>query len=143
MKRATFVAVILLMTIATVFGAEPIPITTGQWVGTAAGSSDLLSLGGGYRPAGGRTEFGLFAEWVDGLAEGGQEGYGGGLYASYDLVQEAPFTILSFQVPVTWSVGGQLGALHMPEVNDEDAIANLTTGLSFGDETIRIGIAYV
>jgi len=108
---------------------------------TSVGSDDLLSLRVGLRPWGGRTEVGGFGIWLDGLKEGEDEAYGGGAYATYDVVQGAQFTLLTTSVPATFYVGGQMGFLHR-EDSDEDATASLMTGLSFGDEKTRIGLEY-
>ena len=108
---------------------------------TAVGNDDLLSLRVGFRPWAGRTELGGFGIWLDGLKEGDDEAYGGGVYATYDAVQDAQFTVLTYSVPVTFYVGGQLGFLYR-ENSDEDAMASLITGLSFGDAKIRIGVEY-
>lgn len=121
-----------------------------HWIVTAYGSDDLLGVRAGLRPWEGRTELGLFGMWMDGLSlgdgksdEGGnqQESGGGGVYATYDVVQDAQFTVLSYQVPINIYVGGQLGVLHRAD-SDEDATAGLMTGLSFGDAAIRIGVEY-
>jgi hypothetical protein len=109
------------------------------WTATMLGSDDLLEARVGTRPFGDKTEIGMFGLWVDGLAEGEEEAYGGGVYATYDLVQDAEFKILSFAVPVTWLVGGQMGALHC-EDSDEDATASLLTGMTFGGKKIRLGV---
>lgn len=108
---------------------------------TAVGNDDLLSLRVGARPWQGRTEIGLFGIWLDGLKEGEDEAYGGGAYATYDVVQDAQFTVLTYSVPATIYVGGQMGFLHR-EDSDEDATASLITGVSFGDAKIRIGAEY-
>lgn len=108
---------------------------------TPVGSDDLLSLRVGLRPWGGRTEIGGFGIWLDGLKEGEDEAYGGGAYATYDVVQEAPFTVLTYSVPATFYVGGQMGFLHR-EDSDEDATSSLLTGVSFGDEKVLIGIEF-
>ena len=108
---------------------------------TAVGNDDLLSLRFGARPWQGRTEIGAFGIWLDGLKEGETEAYGLGAYATYDVVQNADFTVLSYTVPATFYVGGQMGFLHR-EDSDEDATSSLLTGVSFGDEKIRIGFEY-
>lgn len=109
---------------------------------TAVGNSDLLSLRVGITPWQGRTELGLYGIWLDGLTEDAEgEGFGGGLYATYDVVQDADWTIMSFSVPVTYYAGGQLGVLH-GEDSDEDAQASFLTGLTFGDDRVRIGVEY-
>lgn len=114
---------------------------TDGWTVTAVGSDDLLSLRVGTRPWQGRTEIGGYGVWLDGLAEGEDEAYGGGVYATYDVVEDAQFTVLTYQVPVSIYVGGQMGVLHR-EDSDEDAGAALMTGLSFGDTQTRIGVEY-
>lgn len=111
------------------------------WTVTALGSDDLLSLRVGTRPWNGRTELGLFGEWLDGLKEGEDEAYGGGIYGTYDVIQDADFTVLSYSIPTNIYIGGQLGALHR-EDSDEDATAALMTGINFGDEKIRIGVEF-
>ena len=117
---------------------------------TVVGNDDLLSLRVGVRPWAGRTEIGLFGIWMDGLVEGDQksddsvnqlESWGGGVFATYDVVQDAAFTVLSYQVPVDVYVGGQLGAVHLDNGND-DATAALMTGVMFGDAGVKIGVEY-
>ncbi|MFA5377654.1 MAG: hypothetical protein WC455_18025 [Dehalococcoidia bacterium] len=121
---------------ATSYGEE---VQKDGWTVTAVGSDDLLSMRIGTRPWAGRTEIGGFGIWLDGLKEGEDEAYGGGAYATYDVVQDANFTVLKYNVPATIYVGGQMGFLHR-EDSDEDATAALMTGVSFGDEKIRIGV---
>lgn len=108
---------------------------------TAVGNDDLLSLRVGARPWAGRTEIGAFGIWLDGLKDGEDEAFGVGAYATYDVVQDAQFTVMTYQVPVTFYVGGQMGFLHR-EDSDEDATSALLTGFSFGDNATRIGIEY-
>jgi hypothetical protein len=120
-----------------------------NWIVTAYGSDDLLGIRAGLRPWEGRTELGLFGVWIDGLQEGDQktdsktqrEAFGLGIYGLYDVVQDAEFTILSFQVPVNFYVGGEMGVLERQD-SEEDATAALMTGLSFGDSSVRIGVEY-
>jgi hypothetical protein len=113
----------------------------GTWPITTVGSDDLASQRIGWRPDKGRTEFGGYVIWMDGVAGPDTEGFGGGVYGTYDLVQNAEFNVLWYTVPVTWLVGGELGALEREDAN-EDAMAGLFTGISFGDERIRIGVEY-
>jgi len=126
------------------------PNETRNWAATAYGSDDMLGLRVGMRPWGGRTELGLFGMWLDGLAAGDaksdsgsnqQECFGGGVYGTYDVVQQAEFTIIKYQMPIDIYIGGQLGMIHRAD-SDEDATAMLMTGLAFGDGGIRIGVEY-
>jgi hypothetical protein len=121
-----------------------------DWTVTAYGSDDLLGVRAGLRPWAGRAELGLFGMWMDGLSEGDvksdtesnqQESWGLGVYATYDVVQRAEFTVLSYQIPIDIYVGGQLGALHRAD-SDEDATAALMTGLTFGDGGVQLGVEY-
>jgi|GEM_PF-3278990 len=141
------VGVVTAVTPAT-YGADPNGL--GNWTATAYGSDDMLGLRVGMRPWEGRAEIGLFGLWMDGLAEGDeksdtgpnqQEAWGGGIYGTYDVVQQAEFTVLQYQMPVDIYVGGQLGLLHRAD-SDEDATAMLMTGISFGDGGVRLGVEY-
>lgn len=107
---------------------------------TAVGNDDLLSLRVGTRPWGARTEIGGFGIWADGLTEGEEAAWGGGVYATYDVVQDAQFTVLQYSVPATIYIGGQLGVIDRD--TGDDAVAALMTGVSFGDDKIRIGVEY-
>jgi hypothetical protein len=121
-----------------------------NWTVTTYGNDNMLGVRAGVRPWEGRTELGVLGFWMDGLQEGDeksdtgsnqQESWGGGIYGTYDVVQDAEFTVLSYQVPIDIYVGGQLGALHRAD-SDEDATAALLTGMSFGDAGIRLGVEY-
>jgi hypothetical protein len=112
-----------------------------EWTGTAVGNDDLLSVRIGTRPFGERTEMGVFGIWHDGLTEAEQEAFGVGVYATYDVVNDATFKVLNVQVPVTWYAGGQLGAAERKGVA-ADATAALMTGVSFGGAKVRIGLEF-
>ena len=132
------VMAVLCLVCTTVYGEEQ---SGDGWTVVAVGNDDLLSVRVGARPWSGRTELGGFAIWMDGLKEGEDEAAGGGVYATYDVVQDAQFTLLSYQIPVTIYAGGQMGFLHR-EDSDEDAVCSLLTGVTFGDSRTRIGIEY-
>lgn len=137
MRHVVWMLIVAMCVAGTVLGQEK---SDGLAI-TGLGSDDLLSLRVGVRPWQGRTEIGGYGIWLDGLKEGEDEAYGGGIYGTYDVVQDANFTLLNVQVPIVWYAGGQIGFLHR-EDSDEDAGASLMTGLSFGDEKVRIGVEY-
>lgn len=109
---------------------------------SVVGNDDEVGVRVGYRP-GEKGEMGLFGLYTDGLKDG-TEAAGGGLYATWD-VMAGDFDLLGYKVPSVLYAGGLLGVLSTQDKLKEegrqtDAIAALMTGLSFGDETIRIGI---
>lgn len=152
MKRFMLMAIVICLVCVPAYsqltiGSHSVPTISTEapqpdgWTVTVAGSDDLISVRVGARPWLGRTELGGFGIWLDGLAEEEEEAYGGGVYATYDLVQDAQFTIGSYSVPATIYVGGTLGVVER-EDSEADAVSALMTGLSFGDDQIRIGLEY-
>lgn len=135
MAKVWLVMGLCVLLCSTVYGAQEASLEPVEGDGltlTAVGSDDLLSLRVGLRPWSGRTEVGVFGLYLDGLREADDPRAGGGVYGTYDLVDEAEMTILRLQVPVVWYVGVELGALDMP-AGRIDATASLLTGLTFGD----------
>ncbi len=117
------------------------PLYADDFVVRPVGNGDLVKTELGWRPGvlDDRTEIGLVGGWMDGIGAGQVEGWLAGIYGTYDLVKEAPLTIASFEVPVTWYIGTMLGVLW-PHESEADATAALMTGLNFGDSKIRLGI---
>ena len=119
----------------------------GQVVSRTVGSDQMLKEELGYRPFIGndKTEIGGYFGWRDGVTpdDSGEavEAAMLGIYGTYDLVKMADFSILDFNVPVTWYVGAGCGAIK-PKSADWDAASSLFTGLSFGDEKVRLGLRY-
>ena len=139
------IATILMALCITVYGAEPVPADTSSlmWAVRGVGSGDMFKGEFGLRPGllEDRTEFGVYGQWLDGLGVDKVESLGLGLYATYDVIKDAPFKIWEFSVPSTIYVGTSLGALK-PHRADWDATASLMSGINFGDRTVRIGFRF-
>lgn len=140
MKKALLVAM-LMLAVSTVCSAT-------EWSATLLGGNQSIQARVGARP-GEKTEVGVFGMWKDVDLEGP---YGDtdsvylGLYGLYDLVKDQEFSILNFTTPVTWNIGGLIGAgsaADMPsELEDINAVLSAITGLYFGDEKAQIGVEY-
>jgi hypothetical protein len=104
-----------------------------SFLGRAVGNDNVLKLEMGFRPGTGedRVEAGLYGEANDGMDDSDKRGVGAGFYGQYDLVKDAPFKVLSFEVPVTWSAGASLGFLK-GQTASWDITSSLFTGVTFG-----------
>jgi len=131
---------------ATVRAGDDAVAAGNNWTVSVVGNDDLLSVRVGTRPWTEKTEIGLYGVWQDGLQPDGEEAWGGGVYATYD-VAHGEFAILQMQVPIVWYVGGMAGFLSPDPIklsrHTIDASASLLTGLSFGGEKVRIGVEYL
>ena len=129
-----WIVAVLLMAVATTSLA-------GEQIIGIKGDHDALKPYIGIRP-GERTEVGLYGLYADGMA-GTDEGIGAGVYATYDLIADANFTVLEWSVPATIYIGGELGGIwNNPDVGSRtgDVTAALTTGVLFGGDKLKIGV---
>jgi hypothetical protein len=143
-KRVVIVVLALCFGCGIAWGQDPVlPVGDPAWVARGAGNGDGLRAEFGWRPGWSedRTEIGIYGSWLDGVLDEQVESWGAGIYASYDVIHEAPFRIpgLGVEVPSTMYIGTSLGAIKPAECH-WDATATLFTGLSFGDESIRLGV---
>lgn len=128
---------------SSVFG-QAVEETTGSQIAVSTlGNDQTLCVRAGWRP-GARTEFGLEGLWADGVGDAMEEAFGGGIYATYDLIQSAPLKVLTYEVASTIYAGVKAGALFPVEEEEDtsnvDATAALVVGVLFGDEHIRLGM---
>jgi hypothetical protein len=86
-----------------------------------------------------RTRAGVELDWSQGVEPGDVEAVGLSGLVTYDLVKDAPFKVLDFEVPVTWSVGGKAGAWYV-DGRDLSPGAALLTQVMFGDADNRLGL---
>jgi len=78
-----------------------------------------------------RMAIGPFVSWRD-----DDNVFAGGVFATYDLMQEQTFQVLQYEIPATLYVGGMIGA---QDIGDPGAVVRLLTGIDFGDGPTRIG----
>jgi len=78
-----------------------------------------------------RTCVGPFAAWDD-----VGNVFAGGVFATYDVMHEQEFQVLSVKVPATVYVGGMIGG---QDIQEPGALVALLTGIEFGDERTTLG----
>lgn len=138
MKVKTLWWVTVLLMVCPVFGQGLPEMAAPSWAVQPLAGEDMVSLRL-LRDGGGRTRVGPEVTWLDGV-EGDRQAWCFGFAGLYHLVDQAPLTIGSWEVPATWYVGVRGGVL-VPEGGDPDATIALMTGLTLGsDEALAIGV---
>jgi len=121
-------------------------ITKPTWSVAGLGNDDLFIVRIGYEPLD-RATIGWFGLWRDDASTDGEtedqtrEALSCGVFGTYDLLRDVPFTILSFSVPVTQYVGVFAGPMW-PQDDEPQATAGLMAGIRFGDEQVGLGVEY-
>ncbi len=143
-KFAMFLAVLFLTTAAwcqDVTMSDTTTVETGKlgWAITGLGSDENALVRVGL--LGERTEVGLEGGWLDGLTPDSEEGWLGGFYGKYNLIDNAPLQIGTWQIETDWYIGVRGGVLF-PEGEGVDAYGGAMTGLAFGDDTQQIGAEF-
>jgi hypothetical protein len=131
--------VALLACIPLARAGEPV-VAEPQWGLDGLASDDLIAGRLMYQ-AGARTRVGVEVAWLDGIAPDVDEGTRVSFVGTYDVLQEADFTVLQFAVPASVYVG-ILGGVLFVEDADTDATAGLMTGIRFGDGRASLGVEY-
>lgn len=139
MQRVLVAMVCVLLFAATALGQD---VTKPTWSASVLGNDDLISLRLGYQPFD-RTTVGAYGLWRDDVAADDDtvQAWGVGVWAAYSVLENVPFTIWTFEVPVTQYVGVLVGPIW-PEGEEPQATAGLLAGISFGDEKARLGVEY-
>lgn len=123
--------------------AGSVPLDPARWAVNGLGNDETFCLRVGYR-ATTRTEIGVEGLWADGIGDARDEAFGAGIYAKYDVIQDAKFKVLSYEVDTTVYAGTKAGALFPIDADTDgtniDATAALIAGVEFGGEQIRLGM---
>lgn len=91
----------------------------------------------------GKVSIGGYGIWVDEDAQpevGNQ--FGGGVIATYDLLEGATFVVGNVTIPVQWSIGVRGGLLYSHEVDDLDPASSLLTMFRFGEPNMGLAVIY-
>jgi hypothetical protein len=112
------------------------------WSAAVLGNDDVLTARIGYQPLE-RTTVGWYGCWRDDVAAADDtvEAWGVGVFATYATLEDAPFHILTVDVPVTQYFGVQAGPLWARH-EEPQATAGLMAGVRFGDAVAGLGCEY-
>lgn len=137
LKWTLIVGIILLyIGLNVTYGAE---VQKDKWTVTALGSDSTAMVRLGF--LGTRTEIGFEGGWLDGLEPDSEEGWLSGFYGKYNLIDDAPLKVGSWEIETDWYIGVR-GGLLWPEGEGVDAYGGAMTGLAFGDDVQQIGAEF-
>lgn len=140
--RFTICIIVGMMLCSTVFGADPNSVAPSgrSWLLEFAGSDNVLKVGAFWSPTP-RVEVGPEFGYWDGLKTNLHQEWSFEVVARYFALEKKDWDLKVLKVDAMVYVGLGLG-LEVSRHNPVDDIADVRTGLVFGEGPIALGVEY-